>query len=150
MNWILGGLFNKNVLLSGKMLNMLNMLNVLGKTGVPSPIFWFSPRRIQHIQHLPWKKHIFSKMCFLSAEMLNMLNSGGACWIKDVLLSGEMLNMLNVLGKAWGHPPFPYLLALSKSFNIFNISSERSTFSQKKTFLSAEMLNMLNSGGPVE
>ena len=57
--------------------------------------------------------------------------------------------MLNGLGKAWGPPPFLSSSSPPKKFNIFNISPERSTFSQKK-LLSAEMLNMLNSGGPVE
>ena len=83
--------------------------------------------------------------------MLNMLNSGGAVESKCASFSGNV-EYAECFGESLGTPPpFPYLLVLSKSFNIFNISSERSTFSQKKkTFLSAEMLNMLNSGGPVE
>ena len=37
----------------------------------------------------------------------------------------------------------------TREFNIFNISAEKCDF-QKKLILSGEMLNMLNSGGPVE
>ena len=130
--WILWGMLNQNVLLSGEMLNVLNMLNVLGRTWPnPPPLSSSSPKniqhiqhfqhfcsfkhiliqhapRIQHIRHFPWKKHISEKVCSFQ----------GKCWI-CWMFWGEL-----------GQTP-PFLLALPKTFNIFNlfnISAVLSTF----------------------
>ena len=119
------------MLLSAETLNMLNSggpveskLNVLGKTWGPPP---YLPQKTTYSTFFLKEAH-FLKKCFFQ----------GRCWIcwilggllnKNVLLSREMLTMLNmlkVLGRTWGPPP--YLLVLPKTFNIFNISAERSTF----------------------
>ena len=150
--WILGGLLNKNVLLSGE---MLNMLNVLGKAwGPPPPLSSSSPQKIQHIQHFPWKKHIFSKNASFSWNV-EYVEFWGACWIK----------MCFFLQKCWicwicwmfwgkpGDPPPPYLLVLPQSNSTYSTYSTfplKEAHFLKKMLLSGEMLNMLNSGGPVE
>ena len=71
-----------------------------------------------------------------------MLNSWGGLLNQNVFLSAEMnmLKMLNVLGGARRWAPGER-------------NSTYSTFQLKEIsflLLSAEMLNMLNSGGPVE
>ena len=105
------------------------------------------------------------KMCFFQGKMLNMLNPGGACWIKMCFFQGKCW-ICWICWMFWGElgqtPPF--LLVLPKAFNIFNISailstfwfnmppqdSTYSTFPLKEAhlwenvFLSPEMLNMLN------
>ena len=64
-----------------------------------------------------------------------------------MLLSGEMLNMLNVLGKI-GDPPLSSSSPPKKStYSTFPLKEANFL---EKVLLSAEMLNMLNSGGPVE
>ena len=127
---ILGGLLNKNVLLSGE---MLNMLNVLGKAWGPPPLCLLAlPPKIQHIQHFPWKKHIFSKNASFSWNV-EYVEFWGACWIKMCFFLQKCW-ICWICWMFWGKPGDPPPLSSSsppKKFNIFNISPERSTFSQK-------------------
>ena len=102
------------------------MLNAECFESLP-PLSSSSPQNIQHIQHIrhlcsfkhilihhappqnstystfPLKKAHFVQNVPLSAEMLNMLNSGGGMLNQNVLNIAEMsnmLNMLNLLGRA--------------------------------------------------
>ena len=65
------------------------------------------------------------KKCASCRGNIEYVESWGGMLNQNVLLSGEMLNMLNMLnalGRTWPNPP-PFLLALPKPFNIFNISA---------------------------
>ena len=78
------------------------------------------------------KVALFGENRLLWGEMLNMLNSGGGLLNQNVLIIAEMLNMLNFLGRArrqggGGPQALPKTFNISHIFNIFNISSERST-----------------------
>ena len=77
-------------------------------------------QHVQHVQHFCRKKHIWFNMGPRNSTY-STFRLEERHFSKNVLLSSEMLNMLNSLAR--GH-----LLISPKTFNIFNISSESSTF----------------------
>ena len=171
--WILGGgLLNKNVLLSGE---MLNMLNVLGKDlGTPPPLSSSSPPKNSTYSTFPLKEAHFLKKMLLSAEMLNMLNSGGPVESKCASFCRNV-EYVECFGENLGTPPLssssPQNIHLStflqknsiqySTFQHFpwkkHIFSKKCFFQgkcwicwilggllNKNVLLSGEMLNMLN------
>ena len=142
---------------------MLNMLNVLGKTWGTPPFSSSSPPNIQHIQHIQHfcrKKHILIQHGAPEFNIFNISPERSTFSQKNASFRG---NVEYVEFSGQGSPSNfsqniqhiqhiqhfcrkKHILIQhgAPEFNIFNISPERSTFSQKM-LLSGEMLNMLNS-----
>ena len=80
-------------------------------------------QHIQHIQHFPRKKHIFQNH---TKNMFNIF-AERSTFLKKMLLSAVMLNVVSLSGN-WGVQKGS---VSSKTFNIFNISPERSIFFER-------------------
>ena len=144
--------FRKKVLLSGEMLNMLNMLNAFGTY---RPLLNEANKfiqHIQHIQHFPRNKHILGERLSNIFNILNISAERSTFFEKYASFSCnvECCAPLRQLGCLKGvckfqkhstystYSTFPqketnFWERLLKTFNIFNISAERSTFWGKTT-----------------
>ena len=85
-----------------------------------SPGFPKNNQHIQHIQHFLWKNHIFIQQAPQNSTYSTVPLKEWD-YLKNRLLSADMLICWILL--VWG-----LLLALPKTFNIFNISAERSPY----------------------
>ena len=128
------------------------------------PFFVINPSLVQQHQSLspsmghrnstystfPLKGTHFLRNVLLSGEMLNMLNPGGACWIRMCL----KLQKCWICWICW-----MFLGELEERGGLAKFSPKHSTYSTfplkgthflRNVLLSGEMLNMLNPGGHVE